>query len=94
VPSAGSGGRYLVLEPNGTVTELASFARSADLSCYTPAEARRLHQTIGQSDTIHGKLEPRWRTTVVCAFVDDTTAVCWQHSPAGGAFVEVGGWTT
>ena len=94
VSGAGAGGRYLVLEADGTVVDLASFSRSPDLSCYTSAEARAVHQAIGRSDTIHGQVVPRWGTTVVCAFVDDTTAVCWQYSPADRAFVQVGGWVT
>jgi hypothetical protein len=94
VTSAAGGGRYVVLELDATVTELASFTRSADLSCYTGAEIQRLNVTIAQSDTIRGQITPRWRTTVVCAFVDDTTSDCWQYSPADGVFVKVGGWVT
>ena len=92
--AAPGGGRYLVLEPDGTVVELARFTGGADLSCYTPAEARKLHGTIAQSETIQGRIVPRWRTTVVCAFVADTRAVCWQYSPADRAFVQVGEWVT
>jgi hypothetical protein len=94
ISSSAAGGRYLVLESDATVVELASFTRSPDLSCYTPAEARKLHLAIGRSDTIHGQIVPRWRTTVVCAFVDDTTSVCWQYSPAYRVFVKVGEWVT
>jgi hypothetical protein len=89
-----SGGRYLVLEPDGKVFALASFTGGAELSCYTPAQARQLNHTIAQSETIHGKVAPRWNTPVVCAFVEDTSAVCWQYSPAGRVFVEVGRWIT
>jgi len=92
--SSATGGRYLVVELDATAIELASYARSAELSCHTPAEARALHVSIGQSDTIHGQIVPQWGTTVVCAFVDDTTSVCWQYSPADRRFVRVGGWTT
>ena len=31
---------------------------------------------------------------VICAFVEDTRAVCWQYSPDAPAFVEVAGWVT
>lgn len=87
-------GRYLVLETDATVVYLASFARAADLSCYSRAEAEQLNVDIGRSATIQGRITPRWDTTVICAFVDDTTAVCWQFSPTAGVFVDVGGWTT
>ena len=88
------GGRYVILDVDGTVEELGTFARAADLSCYTRVEATKLDATIRRSDTIHGHVAPRWNTTVVCGFTDDTTAVCWQYSPADRAFVTVGGWVT
>ena len=94
IASAAGGGRYVVLASDATVTELASFTRSADLACYTRAEAQKLNVTIGRSETIHGQITPRWSTAVICAFVDDTTSVCWQYSPADGGFVKVGGWVT
>ena len=94
ITSADGGGRYVVFESDATVVELVSFTRGADLSCYTRAEARKLNETIRHSDTIHGQIAPRWSTAVVCAFVDDTTCVCWQYSPADGVFVKVGGWVT
>ena len=92
--SASRGGRYAVLEADATVVELASFARTPDLACYTPAQARRLHEDIRRSETIHGQIRPRWRTTVICAFVDEVTSVCWQYSPADRVFVDIGGWVT
>jgi len=92
--SASTGGRYAVLESDATVVELASFARTPDLACYTPAQARKLHDDIRRSETIHGQIRPRWRTTVVCAFVDEVTSRCWQYSPADHVFVEIGGWVT
>lgn len=91
---AGDGGRYLALEADGRVSELARFSGQPDLSCYTRAEAEALNRSLKQSETIHGQLTPRFGTTVVCGFVDDTTARCWQYSPTDSAFVEVGGWTT
>lgn len=94
IASAAGGGRYAVLESDATVTPLGSFTGGADLKCYTRAEARKLNDTIASSETIHGRVTPRWNTTVVCAFVDDVTSVCWQYSPTDRAFVEVGGWTT
>jgi len=94
VSAAGTGGRYVVLHADGTATELAAFARKPDLSCYSRARAVALNTTLGQSTTIHGRITPRWSTTVICGFVDDTSAVCWQYSPDARAFVEVGGWTT
>lgn len=87
-------GRYLALHPDATAIELAAFNRQPDLSCHTPADARKLNLSLVASATIQGGIVPRWTTTVVCGFVDDTTAVCWQYSPAETGFVEVGGWTT
>ncbi len=87
-------GRYIALDSNGRVTRLASFAGSADLSCYSRADAEKLDATIRQSETIHGHIAPRWNTTVVCGFTGDTAAACWQYSPADRAFVKVGQWIT
>jgi hypothetical protein len=94
IASAPGGGRYAVFDGDGTVADLAPFGSAADLSCYTRAEAEALDQTIRSSDTIHGHLAPRWNTTVVCGFIDDTNAVCWQYSPADRAFVKIGEWVT
>ena len=94
VTSADGGGRYLALDSDGRVTELGSFARRADLSCYSRAQAEKLDVSITQSATIHGHITPRWNTTVVCGFIDDTAATCWQYSPANPAFVTVGQWVT
>jgi hypothetical protein len=94
IRSAKNGGRYLVLNQDGTVFELASYSGSAELACYTPAEALKLDATIGSSQTVHGKIAPAGSTTVICGFVDATSAVCWQYSPAAGKFVKVGEWIT
>ena len=88
------GGRYVVLDADAVSHELARFSGGAGLSCYTRAEARRLDRTIRRSDTIHGRVAPRWNTTIVCGFVEDTIAVCWQFDPATRGFVTIGGWTT
>ena len=92
-PATG-GGRYVVLDSDGRMTELGSFKRRADLTCYSRAEAEKLDVSIRQSDTIHGRITPRWETTVVCGFLDDTSARCWQYSPAERTFVKVGEWIT
>jgi hypothetical protein len=94
IASATGGGRYTIFDADGTVDDLASFGSAADLSCYTRAEADTLDETIRSSDTIHGHVAPRWNTTVVCGFIDDTNAVCWQYSPADRAFVKIGEWVT
>ena len=88
------GGRYLALDADGRVTALGFHKGKADLSCYTRGEAEKLDRTIRQSETIEGKLAPRWNTTVVCGFLEDTLAECWQRNPEGGMFERVGGWTT
>ena len=87
-------GRYLALDADGRPTALSEFHGRADLSCYTRAEAEKLERSIRQSETIHGQIAPRWNSTVVCGFTDNTTAHCWQYSPVDRAFVTVGGWTT
>ena len=84
----------MVFEADGRVDDLAAFGSAAGLSCYTRAEASSLDDTIRSSDTIHGHVAPRWNTTVVCGFIDDTNAVCWQYSPADRAFVKIGEWVT
>jgi hypothetical protein len=92
--TGGDGSRYLALEADGRVSELARFSGQPDLSCYTRAEAEALNRSLKQSETINGQLTPRFSTTVVCGFIDETTARCWQYSPTDSAFVEVGSWTT
>lgn len=92
--AAATGGRYIVVESDGTLADLASFSGGADLSCYTPAEIRELDLTIRRSETIHGRVAAPGTTAVVCGFVDDTKAVCWQYSPAERVYVTVGGWIT
>ena len=92
--AADGGGRYDALQADGTSIELSAFTGSPDLSCYSRAEAEDLNRTLKRSDTIHGHVTPRWNTTVVCGFVDNTTASCWQYAPADRAFVQVGRWVT
>ncbi len=94
VPAQGGGGRYVVLAPEGGTAVLGNYSGEPDLSCLTPAEARRLNRSIAQTPTIHGAIQPLRDTTVVCGFVENTRAVCWQHSPKAGTFVRVGEWTT
>ena len=94
VGSGENGGRYVALDSDGRVAELASYESAPDLSCYSRAQAEKLDVTIRNSETIHGRLRPRWKTTVVCGFIDDTTARCWQYSPTERTFVVVGDWVT
>jgi hypothetical protein len=94
--AAGSaaGGRYLVLGAVSPAQELATYDGAPDLSCYTRAQADRLARALRDSDTLHGALVPRWPTTVVCGFVHETEAACWQFDPERRKFVQVGQWTT
>jgi hypothetical protein len=92
--SSNSGGRYVVVGPDSSAVELSPYSGSPDLSCYRRAEAVKLDRGIRRSDTIHGQLAPQWRTTVICGFVAETHAICWQYSPAARAFVKVGEWIT
>ena len=94
VKSASGGGRYLAVDDAVTVAELGVFKSTPDLACYTPAEARKLNQSIRSSETINGRIAPIFPTTIVCAFVENTQAVCWQYSPKARAFVKVGEWQT
>ena len=94
VPAAGGGGRYLVLESGATAIELAVFTGCPEIDCYTPVAARALDLEISRSSTIDGQITSPWTTTVVCAFVANTDATCWQYSPLARAFVKVGEWTT
>lgn len=94
VTAAGGGGRYLVLESGATAIELAVFTGNPEISCYTPAAARRLDGAISNSSTITGQVTVPWTTTVVCAFVENTRAECWQYSPVATGFVKVGEWVT
>lgn len=94
VKSPAGGGRYLVLDPDGTVTPLLAYSGDVDLSCYPRERAEELSTAIKTSDTIDGQLQPRWNGTVVCAFIENTQAVCWQFDPAARRFVEVGRWRT
>jgi hypothetical protein len=94
VSSAAGGGRYVVLDEDAAVVELAPYKNTAELGCYTPAEARKLDAAIRESEAISGRIVPAFATTVVCAFVEETSAVCWQYSPKTRAFVKVGEWQT
>ena len=86
--------RYVVLHADGRSEILAVYAGRPDLSCYSRRQAEELNASIRTSETIEGGLTPRWDTTVVCGFIHDTEAVCWQYSPSEKKFVQVGGWTT
>jgi hypothetical protein len=88
------GGRYLALDADGNVSALAAFVGAPDLACYTRAAAQDLNRSIKTSDTIQGEVTPRFDTTVVCGFVDDTSARCWQFAPETRTFVVVGRWVT
>ena len=87
-------GEYLVVGMTQTPIALGSFEGSADLSCYSPQQARDLDSSIRDSEGIEGGIEPKGETTVVCGFVDATLAKCWQHQDSNNAFAEVGWWLT
>ena len=94
VSLAAGGGRYLAVDRAGVVGDLAPFKGAADLACYTPAEARKLDASIRSSETISGRIAPLFATTVVCGFVNETSAQCFQYSMKARAFVKVGEWQT
>jgi hypothetical protein len=92
--STADSGRYLILEEDATVAELAAFADGAELQCLSRAEAEQRDMVIRETETVDGHITPRFNTSVVCGFVTMTEAVCWQYSPPDRAFVRVGGWIT
>ena len=94
VSEAGSGGRYLVVQDDGSVHELSDYSGKPDLSCYTVTEADRLNASIAKSDTLNGRVVAEWDGTVVCGFIEPTIAVCWQFAQEQRRFVRIGGWTT
>ena len=89
-----NGGRYLAVVSNSLVVELGKYSDSPDLSCYSREEAQRLDRSISESEAIHGSIKPRWSTPVICGFVADTRAVCWQFSPGHNTYLKVGEWVT
>ncbi len=80
--------------PPPDLSTLGACAEAPELACYTAADARKLNESIRRSATISGSVTPAFATTVVCAFVEDTSAVCWQYSAKARAFVKVGDWQT
>ena len=94
MPSPAGGGRYLGVGLGPEAIVLATFKDGADLACHTPARARALDEAISRNRTLHGAIKPAWRTTVVCGFVESTSAVCWQFSTGAREFVQIGEWTT
>ncbi|HEX7705372.1 MAG TPA: hypothetical protein VF701_02840 [Thermoanaerobaculia bacterium] len=94
VTSDEDSGRHIVVAADGRSWELAPFSGAADLACYSVEEARQLHETIQQSETVEGSIAPRGSSTVICGFTEDTNAVCWQYSPDEDGFVRVGAWQT
>jgi hypothetical protein len=87
-------GRYLVIDGVGKAVELAAFTGTPDLSCYSRAGALDLNQSIQRSETLSGRIVLPFGTSIVCGFIDPTTAKCWQYSPPARAYVDVGGWST
>ena len=85
---------YATVRGEAELVMLASFTGRPDLSCYSRREAEKLNASIRTSGTISGSLTPQWDTTVVCGFIADTEAVCWQYSAEERKFVKVGGWVT
>lgn len=86
--------RYVVIESDASVVELARFSAAAEITCRTPDVARELDRTIRSSETISGGISPRWAGSVVCGFLSETRAACWQYSPRQRKFLPVGGWET
>ena len=94
VSEAAGGGRYLVVQDDGQVLELAEYSGKPDLSCYSVTEADRLNANISRSNTMNGRVVAEWDGAVVCGFIEPTIAVCWQFAQEQRRFVRIGGWTT
>ena len=94
IATVGAERGYLVVHGDGRAETLAAYTGRPDLTCYTRREAEKLDVTIRSSETIEGSVTPRWDSTVICGFVRDTEAVCWQYSPQEKKFVRIGGWVT
>lgn len=94
LPDSAAGGRYAVVQDDGSVQALAAFAGTPDLSCYALRDADRLNDTIARSQTMNGRVVAEWDGTVVCGFIEPTIALCWQYAPEQRTFVRIGGWTT
>jgi hypothetical protein len=94
VSATSTEGRYLTVTLDGGVFELGTYQDAPELACYTPAEAITLSTTIASSETVQGNIVPLFTTTVVCAFLQQTAATCWQYSPTANVFVQVGSWNT
>lgn len=88
------GSQYAVVQSDARIVALADYTGRPDLTCSTRSEAQKLNATIVASATIQGSVIPKWDSTVICGFVRDTEAVCWQYSPPEKKFVRVGGWIT
>jgi hypothetical protein len=85
---------YATVGGDAQIVVLAEFRGGSDLACYTRREAEKLDASIRDSEGMHGSVTPRWDSTVICGFVEDTMAVCWQFAPDERTFVRVGRWTT
>jgi len=94
VSETADGGRYLVVQDDGRVLELAEYSGKPDLSCYSVTEADRLNASISRSNTMNGRVVAEWDGAVICGFIEPTIAVCWQFAQEQRRFVRIGGWTT
>ena len=88
------GTRYAVVFDDRRIVTLADVSGRSDLTCYSRADAEKLNATIRSSATIDRSVTPKWGSTVICGFVRDTEAVCWQYSSQEKKFVRIGGWVT
>lgn len=88
-----NGGTYLIHHA-GKSTSIGDFSSSPEVQCMPVAQARKLNETIKQSEGIHGGMELSGPGAVVCVFVEPTQAECWQYSPSKRSFFRAGGWET
>ena len=86
-------GRYVLVQDDGTLAPLETYDGAPELHCYTIREADRLTAQIAASDTINGRITAEWDGLVVCASINPTTSVCWQHAVERKGFARIGGWT-
>ena len=94
VASADGGGRYAAVDSDGSADGIGCLQTQRRSLCYSRAQAEKLDARIKTIRHHPWYIRPRWNTTVVCGFIDDTAATCWQDSPADRAFVKIGQWIT
>ncbi len=83
-----------VLDHASKSIQLGRFSGKPEVQCMSIAQARKLNESIGQSEGIHGGMELSGNGPVACVFVEPTRVACWQYSARKSSFIRAGGWST